>query len=562
MVYKAMQESNKNNTKMSSFINTLKQELDAIETTMVAFLEKSKIKRFQNDPDSQVVFIGPEYYWDELTEEQKRIQIALKDLYLSWFEYFNLLFSHAPERIKKEIKEANNFVMRWIERNESDWNIPATIQKATSKFKEKLNVFYNNLKLKDTSIPNELILVPDTNSLIQEPDLTEYSKIVNTTQFTIILLTTIFSELDELKIKHRDSDFRAKVDSVIRRIKGLRQQGDWFKGVTINKSITVKAIAQEPNFNSTLKWLDSSNKDDRIIASILQIQIAYPSATVILVTSDINLQNKATMAKLLIAEPPIKKHKIVPQKKKDNTLNAAFINTRKTKWQNLTWAWVMSSITPFNISDDVIDPANNKNLINAVNGIALPGIISNNPVVNRYHTKSDQDGLINEDWRNIHEGKGHTIKIFRNGHAEFGICLGKSTKKITDYYRELHPNTPDIITIFRYSDIAECIINQLKGLAAIWNNALPFNEMFLTTIITKTNRALLYSKEGDIKRNDVFGHEIDSELLEYNTSIHKKEDINLVAETTIKRFVNYFGLHLNNVFDRKGELIRPEPLIQ
>ncbi|MDP2766348.1 MAG: PIN domain-containing protein [Candidatus Methanoperedens sp.] len=63
-------------------------------------------------------------------------------------------------------------------------------------------------------------------------------------------------------------------------------------------------IAQEPNFNETLHWLDSSNNDDRIIASVLEIQRANPSATVVLVTSDINHQNKAEMANLPFLEPP------------------------------------------------------------------------------------------------------------------------------------------------------------------------------------------------------------------------------------------------------------------
>ena len=59
-------------------------------------------------------------------------------------------------------------------------------------------------------------------------------------------------------------------------------------------------IATEPNFNKTLGWIDSENNDDRIIANALELQINNPSDNLILVTTDINLQNKAQMANLTV----------------------------------------------------------------------------------------------------------------------------------------------------------------------------------------------------------------------------------------------------------------------
>jgi len=106
------------------------------------------------------------------------------------------------------------------------------------------------------------------------------------------------SELDELKIKSSNPDFQKKVKSVITRLKGYRQQGNLIDGVTVEKSIKLKMVASEPNFDKTLSWLDRENNDDRIIASALEIQRDNPSSAVCLVTSDINLQNKTEMARL------------------------------------------------------------------------------------------------------------------------------------------------------------------------------------------------------------------------------------------------------------------------
>ena len=91
-----------------------------------------------------------------------------------------------------------------------------------------------------------------------------------------------------------------KVKSVISRLKGYRKQGNILDGVTVEKTITLKMVATEPDFSNTLNWLDSNNNDDRIIANALELQINRPSDNVIFVSSDINFQNKAELANLTI----------------------------------------------------------------------------------------------------------------------------------------------------------------------------------------------------------------------------------------------------------------------
>jgi len=94
------------------------------------------------------------------------------------------------------------------------------------------------------------------------------------------------------------------VQSIITRLKGLRRQGNMHEGVKVNKVITVKMSAHEPDFKKTLSWLDPTNKDDCIIAATLEVQREEPSSIVVLVTNDINHQNKAEMANLPFIEPP------------------------------------------------------------------------------------------------------------------------------------------------------------------------------------------------------------------------------------------------------------------
>lgn len=286
-----------------SLASRLKQQLQLIENQMMELLDASTIEEFRNDPRSEFFVAAPDYYWGETDAHQKSLQMQLKNTYSIWFEHFHLLFNNAPDEMQRQIEQTHKFVTDWIEKK-SDWDIQPTIPQNKSKFKEKIQAFCEFIRMIDNPTERTLILVPDTNALIKAPDISQYSKVVGQDNYTIVFVPTVLKELDELKVRGRDSDFRDKVASVIRRIKGLRQQGSLLEGVIVNKTVTAKMIAQEPNFNETLHWLDSTNNDDRIIASVLEIQRANPSATVVLVTSDINHQNKAEMANLPFLEPP------------------------------------------------------------------------------------------------------------------------------------------------------------------------------------------------------------------------------------------------------------------
>lgn len=282
---------------MKTYIEHLTIQLDSIKQTMFELLDNSRIKFRRDDPYSKIVFIAPTQYWDNPNEIEQKLQINLKKSYGHWIETFKLFTENSPEASKRKIDETDKFIISWIEK-ESDWGIPNTIAEAKSKFENEIKFFYDTLYLYSNNGKKEIIILPDTNALIQKPDPKSYKALTESDRLTIVFLPTVLSELDELKIKTSNPDFQKKVKSVITRLKGYRQQGNIVDGVIVEKTIKLKMIASEPNFNRTLSWLDRENNDDRIIASALEIQRDNPSSVVCLVTSDINLQNKTEMTRL------------------------------------------------------------------------------------------------------------------------------------------------------------------------------------------------------------------------------------------------------------------------
>lgn len=254
-----------------------------------------------SDRDSgSVVFICPEYYWEDLSPEQRAVQIRLKRSYEAVSE---LLLTRAPNDLVRQLKDADHQFRVWLELK-SNWSLSSDTSANEAKLRTAGAALGEILAVLEVTGDGEILVVPDTNSVLGSPDPAEYRPIVEADAFTFMLLPTVLGELDRLKVEHRNPDVREKAKAVITRIKGWRQQGSLSVGVTVDKTITVKACHSEPDMNHTLSWLDRDVQDDRIIASVIALQAEQPSSRVVLVTGDINLQNKADAAMIEIAETP------------------------------------------------------------------------------------------------------------------------------------------------------------------------------------------------------------------------------------------------------------------
>ena len=278
-----------------TYIERLIDELDSIIPIVDTLLDNSSIiYRDPNDDfrDSNFLFFSfaSKYRWQDKDE---KTQVLLRKKYQKFYENFSLLLDKATPQIAKKVEDTNKETINLIEQNKA----PNSIEEGKSNFRDYAKVFKDFLNLL-TSLDKQILIVPDTNSIIKFPEPNQYCKIATSNKFQFVILPTVLSELDKLKITHRDDNFREKVKSVIKRLKGYRTQGDILEGIIINKTITIKMIATEPNLKNTLKWIDKENNDDRIIASVLELQLQNPSQNIIFVTSDVNLQNKAQMANL------------------------------------------------------------------------------------------------------------------------------------------------------------------------------------------------------------------------------------------------------------------------
>ncbi len=286
---------------MQTTSSRLKKKLESLSERITTLIGGLSVKHYDWNSDAFVVIGFPNYGWGELSSIQVSDQIGIKRDYCAWFDMLQAAFSAAPKHLEQRIAETDKEVRCWIEL-ESNFSIrpdPETNKKA---LQDLFHQYFEILKVLEASQTNETLLVPDTNAFISEPDPTKYRPIAGSDRFVFLILPTVLVELDSLKNSHHKQELKEKAKKAITRIKGWRNQGSLPEGVKVDHTITVKTLAVEGRMNKSLSWLDRHNQDDRIIASILEVQSLHPSSQVILVTGDINMMNKADFAQIETCE--------------------------------------------------------------------------------------------------------------------------------------------------------------------------------------------------------------------------------------------------------------------
>lgn len=245
-----------------------------------------------------------EDFWGELDDSSRQIQSKVLEEYRRFSSVLEALFKEQSENTIKTFQEAKQVIFNVIQQEWDRRTYFGNCTQAFSKAKEALDTQINLLKRLYTISQNRFVVIPDTNALLFNPDLQVWS-FHSVEQFTIALMPTVLSELDKLKVDSRSESVRQKAEKLIRQIKEYRRRGKLTEGVTLvrDKSEMI-AIAVEPTFSESLSWLDANNNDDRLIASCIEIMRQMPDNHVVLLTRDINLQNKAEFARIPFLEPP------------------------------------------------------------------------------------------------------------------------------------------------------------------------------------------------------------------------------------------------------------------
>jgi len=293
---------------MKTLTALLAEDATRIKADIKALLDLSRLHREREYDNIVVINADGNHWWDDLTLDGKRLQAKVLEEYRPYRDMVRVLIRGLPGDALRAFGEADDTLTKHVEQQRATWC--ETAAEACEKTLQALDQIQGLLERLFSS-EGEVLLIPDTNALVLAPALDRWA-FEWCSAFTLVLTPTVLAELDEMKVAHRNPEVRAKAERLIRQIKEYGRRGDLRAGVPIvSGRITARSIAIEPRLDESLPWLDPTNNDDRLLACTIEIIRQNVRSVVVLVTADINLQNKAHFARLPVCEPPEDRPEIV-----------------------------------------------------------------------------------------------------------------------------------------------------------------------------------------------------------------------------------------------------------
>jgi PIN domain-containing protein len=254
-----------------------------------------------NDDLSAVVFItGTPYYWSDLPADAHAHQARTLAEYRRFADTLSVLLRGIPDDRLAKFREDTARVIHFINREPSGYATPRRVlDEATQALRRQVELMDGLYSASMTTM-----LVPDTNALYWNTALDTWRLPWASDGFVVVLTPTVLKEIDLHKTDERRSSRREKAERFARQVGEYRRRGPLLQGANLAAGIsTVMAIPVEPKMSDSLPWLDPTSLDDRLLASVIEVMRMNPHASAIVVTRDINFQNKLEFARVPFVSP-------------------------------------------------------------------------------------------------------------------------------------------------------------------------------------------------------------------------------------------------------------------
>jgi hypothetical protein len=197
--------------------------MSTVVTGLSELIKTLPIRRFDRFSGA-ALWVVPEFYFEERSAEQRATQLALRRRYEVLIEILRVILRGAPNDLLSRLEDTDKHFRDWLELNGS-WSVTQDPKENARKSVEAARPLQQILDVLDVASKGELILVPDTNSLLSTADPVDYRKVANQDGFVFMLLPTVLGELDRLKIEHRNDVVREKAKKNHHQNQGVENPG-------------------------------------------------------------------------------------------------------------------------------------------------------------------------------------------------------------------------------------------------------------------------------------------------------------------------------------------------
>jgi len=236
---------------MQTISDNLRGMAKEIMPVLVDYMLNHSAIESRNKHDDAIVLINPhgDNVYRELDDNGRKLQSTLLKTYGRFYSILTSLLQGQSSDTLEKLSELHDIVKRTIE-HEITWckETREALNRAIAAIQDQLKLL-GSIYEPSGGVP---IYVPDTNALIYNTML-ETWKFDEIRKFKILILPTVLSELDSLKVTHKNENVQKKAEKLIRQIKEYRRRGKLSEGVPILKEkIDLLALAVEPKMDNTL----------------------------------------------------------------------------------------------------------------------------------------------------------------------------------------------------------------------------------------------------------------------------------------------------------------------
>ena len=249
---------------------------------MDVLLPNARIE-YESMPAGFLVPSWPEYFWKTEGIDSLRLDELRRDVD-SWQQLATRLGTLIPASLSERYKGVLDRLTPVLKLESETYGLGPKSPIEAVKRRDEAIADLESLFSRWLGGTRPNVVVPDTSAVLEELDPTKYASAVSFPVAEVIYVPQVMRELDE----HRRSDreqIRNAARSFRKRYKGWRNQGPLDRGVSVG-GITIRTVSTVPRDSDFPPGLDPAHKDDRIIMSILSLEVERPGQRFALLTCD------------------------------------------------------------------------------------------------------------------------------------------------------------------------------------------------------------------------------------------------------------------------------------
>lgn len=283
-------------------IDVLFKRAEILSESTENFLKSGcSLKPINTSSDSVSFITWRTHWWSEMSPSAKKAQPQLLSDFRRFAHLLRILSRELPSEPKLDLAKHLEIWEDIID--QGDKTSFSSIDESILGVKKLVSDIGTILTEYNHRNSDTAFIFADTNALIQNPAIENW-RFSDLPTFKLLLTPTVLAELDAHKTNHKNQDVRDKALKLINQMKEYMRRGNIHEGVPINGGISLAMIATEPRLEYSLSWFDSTNADDRCLASVIEVMRQKLGSPMFLVTGDINMTSKAMYAGIPLLEVP------------------------------------------------------------------------------------------------------------------------------------------------------------------------------------------------------------------------------------------------------------------